>query len=336
MTTILSYYQYMAGVIASDTASVTDDGNGPTTALDYPRLLHISSAHFLLPALYYACNNTHRQAQWPAELWEVARQIALINHNRNQSLIAQAQQIAQCFNKAGINYVFLKGMALLLGGYYKHEGERMVGDIDVLVAPHQVAQSHALLQTHLNYRVLEQDHKLSHHHHHLPRLIQPEALAAVEIHKAVAKKPSHSALQTQHLLREKQQIGTVYIPCATALIWHNAQHFFTNNSGYIGKLVPNFRSYQDVMAVLQQHPTLYKLFETHRDLQVFATHHSIYSTYFKSYRPHIAQLLNLRMRYRWFSIMWQEGFMLLTRLNLLLTSQAYRRKLWKMVRAVGS
>jgi hypothetical protein len=322
----------MACVIASDTTGAIDDCNGHSTALDYSRLLHISSAHFMLPALYFACNNTHRQAQWPAELWEVARQIALINHNRNQSLIAQAQQIAACFNKAGISYVFLKGTALLLGGYYKHEGERMVGDIDVLVAPHQVAQSYALLQSHLNYSVSEHDKHLSEQHHHLPRLIQPEALAAVEIHKTVAKKPLHSTLQTRRLLREKQQIDTVYIPGPTALIWHNAQHFFTNNSGYIGKLVPNFRSYQDLMAVLRHHPALYKLFEVYPHLQVFATHHSVYSSYFKSYRPHIAYLLQLRMRYRWFSIMWQEGFMLLTRIRLLFISQTYRTKLWKMVR----
>ena len=35
--------------------------------------------------------------------------------------------------EAGIDHVFLKGTAMLASGYYEDIGERMVGDLDILI-----------------------------------------------------------------------------------------------------------------------------------------------------------------------------------------------------------
>ena len=91
--------------------------------------------------------------------------------------------ISALFQKEGITHSFLKGSALLVAGYYKDLGERMIGDIDILVENSQLELAHNLLS--------KQDYDPVHvtfghdyfEHKHLPRLIPKERLSAVEIHR---------------------------------------------------------------------------------------------------------------------------------------------------------
>ena len=41
--------------------------------------------------------------------------------------------MSEILNNEKIDYVFIKGAAMLLGGYFTDIGERMIGDIDFLV-----------------------------------------------------------------------------------------------------------------------------------------------------------------------------------------------------------
>ena len=71
--------------------------------------------------------------------------ITKINRNRNQTLLNQVKELSALFNAHGINHVFTKGCALLASGYFKDFGERLIGDIDLLVEPTNLFKAEQLL-----------------------------------------------------------------------------------------------------------------------------------------------------------------------------------------------
>ena len=73
----------------------------------------------------------------PEDLNAYLSGITKINRNRNQSLLNQVKELSELFNGHGINHVFIKGCALLASGYFKDFGERLIGDIDLIVEPTQ-------------------------------------------------------------------------------------------------------------------------------------------------------------------------------------------------------
>ena len=61
------------------------------------------------------------------------KEIYEINRNRNEILLNEINEINEIFYKNNIDFVFLKGAANISCNLYNDIGERMVGDIDLLV-----------------------------------------------------------------------------------------------------------------------------------------------------------------------------------------------------------
>ena len=80
--------------------------------------------------MHVKINKTEIKA--PEDVKEYIEQIYLINQNRNRKLIAELREIGEVLNSNKINFVYIKGAALLIKGFYK-EFDRMIGDIDLLV-----------------------------------------------------------------------------------------------------------------------------------------------------------------------------------------------------------
>ena len=81
----------------------------------------------------------------PRDLNSYLSDITQINRNRNETLLRQVKELSVLFDAHNIPHVFIKGCALMVSGYFKDFGERLIGDIDVLVETSNLLQSRAII-----------------------------------------------------------------------------------------------------------------------------------------------------------------------------------------------
>ena len=68
------------------------------------------------------------------------------NFDRNKEILRQINDISLIFKNNKINYVFIKGAALLILKPYDSIRERMIGDIDILISEKDLHKSEKLLK----------------------------------------------------------------------------------------------------------------------------------------------------------------------------------------------
>ena len=156
--------------------------------MDWDWLVKASSQLEVMTSVYCRLKQKKLTAYLPKELNRYFESITEINRNRNQTLLQQTKEISRLLTKHKINHVFVKGIALLAMGCYKDLGERLIGDIDIIVDTAQVYKAEQLLiESHYipaNLSLFGKHKK----HRHLPRLKHPKRLAAVEIHSRALRK----------------------------------------------------------------------------------------------------------------------------------------------------
>ena len=106
--------------------------------VDWDKVVKFSSNQMVVPALYYNLKQAQLLTVLPEGLEFYFEEISNANKLRNEALIKQANHVVQILDKHQIKIVFLKGMAHILEGLYLNVGERMISDIDFLVAQDQV------------------------------------------------------------------------------------------------------------------------------------------------------------------------------------------------------
>lgn len=190
----------------------------------------------------------------PKDLNSYLSEITKINRSRNQALLQQVKELSEIFNTHNINHVFIKGCALLAAGYFKDYAERLIGDIDLLVEPTDLYKAEQLLLN-LNYvaskTTLFGKYK---RHRHLPRLVHPDRLGAVEIHSKILRKTIPEVLNPEKILEHKIILNNVYVPRAesnTDILILNEQ---VNDFGYVFKFV-NFKACYDSLVLEQLQST---------------------------------------------------------------------------------
>lgn len=305
--------------------------------VDWDAVVKIGSGHLVLPAVYCKLKERELLNCLPEDLVAYLEEITSINRNRNQEILNEVTTISNLFNKHQIEHVFLKGAALLAGNYYSDIGERMIGDIDVLVAINQVQEAYALLQEN-NYTILENilyTPKLF-KHRHLPRLVKETVMAAIEIHKKVLKKLYFKYLIPSEILNHKNVSEDFSIPNAEHLLEHNVLNLQLNDKGhYYGYI--NFRAAYDTCVILKKHPTLniqqnyhkplfYQYFLRHSlflkdiDYQPTSIPNKIYLTFFKLKikHPKFYHFLNRSLFYL------DYAKFLINRLGLFIFNKEYR------------
>ncbi len=66
-------------------------------------------------------------------------------HQRERKLEVQVKNLSTLYAAEGIDYILVKGAAFNLGGYNEFDGQRFIGDIDIVVSPDQLDKAYALL-----------------------------------------------------------------------------------------------------------------------------------------------------------------------------------------------
>lgn len=213
-------------------------------------VVRIASEHLVLPLFYIRMKEANLLLYVPNELRIYLEEITNLNRVRNKSLLEEVSHMNNLLLENGIQAIYLKGTAHLLKGMYDDIGERMLGDIDLLVAPDKMLLAAQLLENY-GYKPLEDYNPATFDFiKHYPRLAHPSKIFAVEIHKDLIQKVSKRKLGYKDFDTEKEYISPYYLPSVKHLIFHNALNTQLNDNGYLLGIL-NLRQQYDLLLLSQ-------------------------------------------------------------------------------------
>ena len=193
--------------------------------IDFKKFIKIISSHLLIPAVFLNLKRKKSLAFLPKDLISYLNEIYIINKNRNIKLISEASQISNIFLKKEINYVFLKGTAHLFSKVYNDIGERMMGDIDILVDRKDLDQSIKVLKDEgyydIEYSFFE--------NMHYTRQIHKERLFGVEVHTKLLDLKNEKFIEAMSILNNRIKLGKIYTPSFKDQLYHNIYNFQIND-----------------------------------------------------------------------------------------------------------
>ncbi len=203
----------------------------------WEKLVRVGSAQMVLPALYLNLKRAELLDALPNDLVEYLEALTQLNRERNEALIRQTHALNALLLQHHIQAVFLKGTAHLLECLYVDSAERMVGDIDFLVAHHQLAPTVTLLLSN-GYIPLNLEDYDSLNAKHYPRLVHENWIAAVEVHQAVISPRYRHHLTYEVIAIQQQMVGDMLVPSYAHQALHNCMNTQLNDEGYLyGKIV---------------------------------------------------------------------------------------------------
>ncbi|CAL2056458.1 nucleotidyltransferase family protein [Tenacibaculum sp. 190524A05c] len=151
-------------------------------SVDWDNVVKVSTSHYVFPALYCNLKRANFLHYLPEDLVGYMKHITDLNRERNEQIIEQAKEINDILLKNNISPIFLKGTGNLLEGLYNDIAERMVGDIDFLVAKKDYQTTIDILLR-SNYSSVSDSDNFFPSEKHYPRLQKENKIAAIEIHK---------------------------------------------------------------------------------------------------------------------------------------------------------
>ena len=205
------------------------------------RLVKLASSYLVLPALYIKLKEKNLLNSIDEKLKNYLIYIYDINKNRNQNLIEEIKELSKFYIENKINHVFLKGAAYLASRRYKNIGERMIGDIDVLVAKSDYNKCIEISKK-IGYNTKDLfifDSK------HYPRMTNPKKIFALEIHNRLLNK-KNLLINPEDVLKSKTtSVLNINIPSTKYMILHTIYNQQINDKGNLMGIF-NFRSHYDI------------------------------------------------------------------------------------------
>ena len=203
-------------------------GTEPWHALSFDSwmaLLRLAGQTWLIGALQWRLRALGLTEAAPPEILDYIGAAAQLARARAQDQVRQALEIARVLNSAGLEPVFLKGAAAQLTGLYPDPGARLSGDIDLLVAPSQLALATATLAAHgyaeASGKVTEGD---SGQGKHAPRLFRADQRFGVEIHRAIISGRQAGTLTALEILASAEAIECDGVCCRAPRVDHRIMH----------------------------------------------------------------------------------------------------------------
>lgn len=182
--------------------------------INYNNLVRISSKHLFIPTLYHKMLELNMLSFLEKDFKNYIKKIFEFNRSRNKILCNEVKYISDLLIKNNINYCFIKGAAMIIGGYYDNYGERMVGDIDILVSQKDYSKTISLFKSEGYFSKIEYEF-FENESQHYPRLINKSKTFAIEIHK----KFYETFISTKEILDSKRKIkNNGYIPSAINML----------------------------------------------------------------------------------------------------------------------
>lgn len=154
-------------------------------SLDWSLLLALAEYERATSVIWKGLLRRHEQLM-PRPVAESFRRLSMLTEFRSLTLEDRSRAMMAAARDAGIDILLLKGAALALTTY-RGFVDRPMGDLDLLVAPHDAERAWRLAQE-MGWRWPESEYPLSRYaqHHHLPPLIDGAGGSIrLEIHTAL-------------------------------------------------------------------------------------------------------------------------------------------------------
>lgn len=344
MKDTLTYYQLIAALIAPG-----EDGKKAGQLLkehsfQWERLVYICSNNLVIPALYLQIQRKGLSTCFPADLMVYMQEITEANRERNEAVLEQMRRLSAYFTAHGVRHLYLKGAAMLGGGFYADPAERMLRDIDILIAAEDQLRAYHLLRKQgyrevlsggVQYKTLEDYLKAK----HLPAICHPEEIAAVELHNHLHDTFQRERLKTEEVIGNAMEAGFP-IPASADLLRHNIYNWHINDFGGI-KLDIHFRSAYDTLVLLHKDDELQPLLYADATARQYA---ALLSPFFSECSAHPTwrtALMKAKLQRPRFNQLWYRlafgGLcfiqILPSRLRLFVKSGVYRRRVLQVLRA---
>ncbi len=202
--------------------------------IDWEQFVEISSDHLVLPVIYLKFK-THDILKFiPEELGDFLRQTYELNVERNKQIRKQAIDIVKVLNENNIEPVFLKGTAFILDRLYSDIGERILADIDFLVSEEQFLKTARILKD-VGYSQVHPKSIPTKTFKHFPRIVHPDFIADVEIHKFPVDLYYRHLLNEEMVLRDKKHVSEIekcFVPSENHKVIHNFVHGQLGDGAY--------------------------------------------------------------------------------------------------------
>ena len=221
--------------------------------INYNKLVKFGSSHLIIPLIYVKLHEKKILNLFPKDLTRYLKFIYDENLKRNKILLEEVKSISEIFNENNIDYAFIKGASLLLSNTFRDHGERMIGDIDILVNPKQIIFSKQLLNKN-KYKNLKNQNSINFNEQkHLKRLVNKEGVFAIELHKKcfIRVKNNFDSNFSKNLLSTKISHKNIFISNNThrlSNVVYNNQ-FNDKNNLYVKY---NYRSLYDFYSVIKK------------------------------------------------------------------------------------
>ncbi|PNQ73296.1 hypothetical protein C1T31_07185 [Hanstruepera neustonica] len=231
MASLHQTFTHIANIISYKSDQIKLCNDIKNNLIDWDDVVKVASDHLVLTTVFCRLQEKSLLNLIPNDLKQYLEEITAINRNRNLDLLEDIKSVSSLLSKAHINHVFLKGSALLVSDYFEDLGERMIGDIDILVDANQITLAKINLIEHgykkIPLRLSDKYQKKR----HIPRLVNNEKLAALEIHSQLLRVGHTHKLEALKVLQNKRNMNGVFVPSSKDLMAHNILDFQINDRG---------------------------------------------------------------------------------------------------------
>ncbi len=240
-------FQLIADILSFNASNNLLEEKLAEQTTDWDSVVMVASKHLILPAVYCRLKQKNLLKYLPEELVLYLEELTKLNRNRNIQLLKEANEISRLFEKHSIDHVFIKGVALLAGNHYQDLGERMVGDIDILVASKDLETAFNLLVTEGYSRFMDFNYTVE-NYRHFPRQISESQLGAIELHDQLLKHGYNHLLDKEIVLASAHMVNGIKIPQSAYLIQNSIfAHQINDKNYYLGLI--RFKTMFDILAL---------------------------------------------------------------------------------------
>ena len=204
-------------------------------------IIKLASSNLVLPLLLSKIKSKGLQYLFNTNFIEYLEFIYKENLKRNKHLIKEVRFLSKILQKNNIRHVFIKGSAHVSSKIYDDFGERMVGDIDILIEKNQIGNTINLMNKHKYFFKDSQSFLVS---RHLNRLINFNKIFAVELHTKVVE--NDKDLLSNELIIKDRKINNdgIYTPSFNHQKLINIYNSEINDLEYYSAKI-NFRTLYD-------------------------------------------------------------------------------------------
>lgn len=216
-----------------------------TKTINWEHFVQLCSDHLVIPVIYLKFKAHDLLPLLPEALTQALTEIYALNRERNAQILLQIEDITAALAQENIIPVYLKGTANLLDGLYSDLGERMMGDVDILVPDKNYLTAAQIIEG-MGYRHRAVSYLDIGSLKHYPRLHR-HGYADIEIHRIpVVEKYSGSLNAGLVFDHQKQVAGKpgLYVPSDAHKVIHTFIHSQLSDKGHAYKQA-TFRGYYD-------------------------------------------------------------------------------------------